>query len=47
MTSFNPQPSHLRAVEEELAGGSTPTHGGAVDTGVEWEFIIDKQGRRR
>lgn len=46
MTSFNPLPSHLKAVEEERPI-STPTYGGAVETGAEWEFIIDKQGRRR
>jgi hypothetical protein len=49
MTSYNPLPSHLKAVQEELSGGSapTPTNGGTVETGQEWDFIIDKQGRRR
>jgi hypothetical protein len=49
MTSYNPLPSHLKAVQEELSGGSapTPTNGGTVETGMEWDFIIDKQGRRR
>jgi hypothetical protein len=49
MTSYNPLPSHLKAVQEELSGGSapTPTNGGTVETGGEWDFIIDKQGRRR
>lgn len=49
MTSYNPPASHLKAVEEELSGGSapTPTYGGTVETGAEWDFIIDKNGRRR
>jgi len=51
MTSFNPLPSHLQAVQEEYGvGGSgmaTPSYGGTVETGAEWDFVIDKHGRRR
>ena len=48
MTTFNPLPAHLKAVQEEVSPGfATPTYGGAVNSGVEWDFVIDKHGRRR
>jgi len=52
MTSYNPLPSHLKAVQEEFGSGMgggipTPTYGGTVETGAEWDFVIDKHGRRR
>ncbi|ORY31949.1 hypothetical protein BCR39DRAFT_524745 [Naematelia encephala] len=47
MTSYNPLPSHLKAVQEEFSGGmATPSYGGTVETGAEWDFVIDKHGRR-
>ncbi len=49
MTSYNPLPSHLKAVQEEFGGPgmNTPTYGGTVETGAEWDFVIDKHGRKR
>ena len=48
MTSFNPLPSHLKAVQEEFGNGlNTPSYGGTVNTGAEWDFVVDKNGRRR
>ncbi|KAK4684868.1 serine/threonine protein kinase KIN1/2, partial [Tremellales sp. Uapishka_1] len=48
MTSFNPLPSHLVAAHDDLAAGGmhTPSYGGAVETGAEWDFVIDKHGNR-
>jgi hypothetical protein len=49
MTSYNPLPSHLRAVQEEFAtapGMATPSYGGQVNTGVEWDFVVG-HGRHR
>lgn len=48
MTSFNPLPAHLQAVQEEFSGGtSTPSYGGAVNSGAEWDFVLDRNGRKR
>lgn len=49
MTAFNPLPQHLQATkEDEYSGGlATPSYGGTVETGAEWDFIVDKHGRRR
>ncbi len=39
-TSFNPLPAHLKAVQEEVQpGASTPSYGGTVNTGAEWDFV--------
>lgn len=47
MTSFNPLPAHLIATQDESAGSATPSYGGTVETGAEWDFVIDRNGRRR
>ncbi|KAK1926273.1 hypothetical protein DB88DRAFT_481296 [Papiliotrema laurentii] len=50
MTSYNPLPSHLKAVQEEFGiasgGMATPSYGGTVETGAEWDYVIDKHGRK-
>jgi len=48
-TAFNPLPAHLKAVQEDFTktGMSSPSYGGTVNTGIEWEFVVDKQGRKR
>lgn len=49
MTSFNPMPAHLNAVQEEFPSGgmTTPTYGGTVNTGIEWDYVVGPDGRRR
>jgi hypothetical protein len=50
MTTFNPLPQHIAAMQDDdytRGGAPTPTYGGAVETGAEWDFIVDKHGRRR
>ena len=49
MTSFNPLPAHLNAVQEEFPSGgmTTPTYGGTVNTGMEWDYVVGPDGRRR
>lgn len=49
-TSFNPLPAQLQAVQEELSmngGTSTPSYGGTVMTGQEWDFVVGEDGKRR
>lgn len=51
MTAYNPLPSHMQAMQDDIhaanGGLSTPSYGGTVSTGAEWEFVIGKDGRRR
>lgn len=50
VTSFNPLPAHLQAVQEELSnngGMNTPTNGGTVMTGQEWDYVTGKDAQRR
>ena len=48
MTSFNPLPSQIQTAQADFVDGlTTPSYGGAVETGAEYEFVIDKHGRRR
>jgi len=46
MTSYNPLPAHITAMQENTAV-HTPTYGGQVETGAEWDFVLDRNGRRR
>ncbi|WWC85589.1 uncharacterized protein L201_000453 [Kwoniella dendrophila CBS 6074] len=48
MTSFNPLPAHVQAAQDQFTsdGIPTPTYMGMVNTGAEWDFVIDRNGHK-
>lgn len=49
-TAFQPLPSHLHAAAQEpisANGTTTPSYGGLVSTGVEWDFVVNADGTKR
>ena len=49
-TAFHPLPSHINtAIQDPMTanGVHTPSYGGVVSTGVEWDYIVHPDGSRR
>lgn len=48
-TAYEPLPAHLQAAAQEplsANGMTTPTYGGAVNPGVEWDYVVNPDGTK-